>query len=226
MEPDRSQQSLSQSSKPMLARGTSGSRGSKKDARDPKSSHYKGTLASVKYNVDAGPLNKPLPAYKKPPRAAESRIDTGLRPNNSSNAQRQIKLKDMAEVDRMLEDLDKDGSELMYQEAAQNRKNIVRMLDEAKKDAEELELESCFSELTGKLDNADAKADFDKLASKSMADMKADGANDTQGSFYKPNLNSSRKHHGGGAGTPQQKRRLSSAKRDKMQQSEAPSWRT
>ena len=49
-----------------------------------------------------------------------------------------------------------------------------------------------------------------------MADMKAEGANDTQGSFYKPNLNSSRKHHGGGAGTPQQKRRLSSAKRDKM----------
>lgn len=138
MDPDRPQQSLSQSSKPMLSRGASGSRGSRKDARDPKSSHYKGTLASVKYNVDSGPLNKPLPVYKgtRPPKATGSRIDTGLRPGNSGNAQRTPKLKDMAEVDRMLEDLDKDGSELMYEEAAQNRQNIIKMLNDAKKDAE------------------------------------------------------------------------------------------
>ena len=149
----------------MLSRGASGSRGSRKDVRDPKSSHYKGTLASVKYNVESGPLNKPLPAFKgsKPPKATEARIDTGLRPGRppSGNAQRAVKLKDMAEVDRMLEDLDKDGSELMYEEAAQNRQNIMRMLNEAKKDAEELELESCFSELTGKLDKTDKQADFD-----------------------------------------------------------------
>ena len=43
-----------------------------------------------------------------------------------------------------------------------------------------------------------------------MADMKVDGASDTQGSFYKPNLNSARK----AGGTPQQKRRVPSAKRE------------
>lgn len=64
------------------------------------------------------------------------------------------------------------------------------MLENREKDKEELDLESCFSELQEKMTPARGEnVDFDQLASKSMADMKSEN----RVSIYKPELTPQRR---------------------------------
>lgn len=56
------------------------------------------------------------------------------------------------------------------EDAASSRHDILQMLDRREKDAEELELESCFSELRSKV--GDAEEDIESLANQSLTDLR------------------------------------------------------
>ena len=66
----------------------------------------------------------------------------------------------------------------------EDKSKILAMLDNRERDKEELDLESCFSELKEKMTPARGKVDFEQLASKSMADMKSE----SRVSIYKPEM--------------------------------------
>ena len=53
-----------------------------------------------------------------------------------------------------------------------SRQDIMKMLANRERDQEELELESCFSELKGKVMGANVDNDIDSIASQSFSDLK------------------------------------------------------
>ena len=88
-------------------------------------------------------------------------------------------------------------------EAAQNRAEIMKMLERREKDAEELDLESCFSELRSKVagDQAGVEQEIESLANESLRQLDAEAVGlPLQGSasrqmegssgsnFYKPQI--------------------------------------
>ena len=87
----------------------------------------------------------------------------------------------------------------------------MRMRDKRQKDNEELELESCFSELKQKAGIEDDE--IEKLANQSLTDLKEMQNQKSQQSFYKPQLMSS---------TPN----LKTAIPKKPPQGQAPDWKT
>ena len=74
----------------------------------------------------------------------------------SSSSRRQLEKADDQEEDK------EDSS----------RQDIMKMLANRERDQEELELESCFSELKGKVMGANVDNDIDSIASQSFSDLK------------------------------------------------------
>lgn len=88
----------------------------------------------------------------------------------------------------------------MHSDAASSRADILKMLERRERDAEELDLESCFSEMRSKVagtNQAAIEQDIESLASESMRRRDEEGAlvpasagrrgeNTSATNFYKP----------------------------------------
>ena len=95
------------------------------------------------------------------------------------------------ELDYFLEENDP------LEQSVQSRKEILSMLSKREKDKEEIELESCFSELREKAGLQEHNEQIEQLANQSFTDLKQmqdiqglyrQKPNDTGNSFYKPRL--------------------------------------
>ena len=104
----------------------------------------------------------------------------------------------------------------MHSESASSRKDILRMLERRERDAEELDLESCFSEMRSKAGGANQAGienEIESLANESMRRVDQEGRrppgsasrhgeNSSATNFYKPQIRtpSMRSKHGQNAG--------------------------
>lgn len=162
--------------------------------RDPRNSHYQGALASNKYfdgksgmtsknipstgvNRNADPLNysatsfhsvKQMDSEQQKKLQKQTRPAFALRGSVSAKGGRSKENEAVANVaqDDVLDD--------SYSQSEQSRQEIMNMLARREKDKEEIELESCFSDLQAQaLAGGQAnKEHIEKLANQSLTDLK------------------------------------------------------
>ena len=84
---------------------------------------------------------------------------------NRGSSARKKQSQQEVDADKLLEEVSS-----AFDEGEQSRKQILKMLDKRQKDNEELELESCFSELKQKAGIKDDE--IESMANQSLTDLK------------------------------------------------------